>query len=60
MHGAYLRNFAVMQYLTWLFAVAAASAGAMLSAHVNSCFGNLEQVHNDIHNILGGTAGEMA
>lgn len=25
-----------------------------------TCFGNLEQVHNDIHNILGGTSGEMA
>lgn len=27
---------------------------------VCSCMGNLEQVHNDIHNIMGGTGGEMA
>jgi hypothetical protein len=25
-----------------------------------SCFGNLEQVHNDVHNIMGGTGGDMA
>jgi hypothetical protein len=31
-----------------------------LCVHVRSCFGNLEQVHNDIHNIMGGTGGEMA
>jgi hypothetical protein len=39
---------------------AALPAVAAAAFCVSSCFGNLEQVHNDIHNILGGTSGEMA
>lgn len=37
-------------------------SGTWRCTYTNShtCFGNLEQVHNDIHNILGGTTGEMA
>lgn len=37
-------------------------SGTWRCTYTNSrtCFGNLEQVHNDIHNILGGTGGEMA